>query len=111
MADLDKKLEMCMLADIYGGLLTQNQQQVISSYYASDYSLFEIAENLGITRQAVRDTLKKAETALLNAEQKCGFASKSARLKTLVQKAERQVKLGAAKPVVLATIKQIADNL
>ena len=76
MIDLNKKVEMCMLGDFYGKVLTEKQRIVFSSYWESDCSLFEIAEELGITRQAVHDCLNKAEQSLVEMEQKCGFVKK-----------------------------------
>ncbi len=64
------KIQMTYLADIYGSLLTDKQRKMLSLFYAGDCSLGEIAEQVGITRQAVHDSIAKAETILLNAEQK-----------------------------------------
>ena len=51
--------EITYLFDIYGSLLTENMQNCIDLYYNEDYSLSEIAENLKITRQGVRDTIQR----------------------------------------------------
>ena len=58
------------LCDIYGKLLTQKQYDIINDYYNNDLSLSEIAENNNITRQAVRDILKKGENKLFEYEEK-----------------------------------------
>ncbi|MBQ8468867.1 MAG: HTH domain-containing protein [Clostridia bacterium] len=76
MIDLNKKIELCILADFYGNLLTEKQQQIFEMYYQNDMSLFEIAEELKITRQAVHDSLAKAEQQLYETEKKCGFVEK-----------------------------------
>lgn len=76
MVDINKKLEMCMLADFYGNLLTERQKIIFSKFWESDWSLFEIAEELNITRQAVHDSLLKSEEILLDIEKKCGFIEK-----------------------------------
>ena len=63
-----KNLDVIMLFDIYGEMLTQKQQDFIGYYYNDDLSLAEIAENEGITRQGVRDAIKRAEAQLLDFE-------------------------------------------
>ena len=59
-----------MLCDIYGKLLTQKQYDIINDYYNNDLSLSEIAENNNITREALRDILKKGENKLFEYEEK-----------------------------------------
>ncbi|KDR94149.1 hypothetical protein SAMN02745945_00833 [Peptoclostridium litorale DSM 5388] len=71
--DLNKLVELSILFDYYGELLTSKQRDVVSLYYDEDYSLSEISENLGISRQAVYDTLKRAEKILKGYEEKLGL--------------------------------------
>lgn len=65
--------KMALLYDFYGGLLSERQRELCEYYYNDDLSLTEIAANTGITRQGVRDGLKKAEGILTEAEEKLGF--------------------------------------
>ena len=74
---MDKKVEISMLCDIYGKLLTEKQFEFINDYYNNDLSLSEIAENNGITRQAVRDIIKKGERKLFEYEEKLLFMKKT----------------------------------
>lgn len=67
---MDKKIEISMLCQIYGKLLTEKQFDYINDYYNNDLSLSEIAENYGITRQAARDNIKKGENKLFEYEEK-----------------------------------------
>ena len=67
---MDKKVEISMLCQIYGKMLTEKQYEVINDYYNNDLSLSEIAENNNITRQAVRDVIKKGENKLFEYEEK-----------------------------------------
>jgi len=60
-----KELDVSVLLDLYGALLTEKQQNILSLYYNEDYSLREIAENECISRQAVMDLLKRSEAKLL----------------------------------------------
>lgn len=66
-----------MLCQIYGKMLTEKQYQVINDYYNNDLSLSEIAENNNITRQAVRDIIKKGENKLFEFEEKLGIMKKT----------------------------------
>ena len=73
---MDKKVEISMLCDLYGKLLTEKQFEFINDYYNNDLSLSEIAENNDITRQAVRDIIKKGERKLFEYEEKLLFMKK-----------------------------------
>ena len=73
---MDKKVEISVLCQIYGKLLTEKQLNILDNYYNLDLSLSEIAENEGITRQAVRDIIKKGENKLFEFEEKLGIMKK-----------------------------------
>jgi predicted DNA-binding protein YlxM (UPF0122 family) len=72
-----KNLDVVLLCDFYGEMLTENQRKFIEYYYSDDLSLSEIAQNEGITRQGVRDAVKRAEAQLYDMENKLGFAERS----------------------------------
>lgn len=69
-----KNLEISYLLDFYGDVLTDKQREVMEQYYNDDLSLAEIADNFGITRQGVRDAIKRGEGTVLELEEKVGFA-------------------------------------
>ncbi|MDD3839640.1 MAG: putative DNA-binding protein [Clostridia bacterium] len=73
---MDKLGKISMLYDFYGELLTANQKNIIDLYYNYDLSLAEISENFSISRQAVFDTLKRAENLLCQYEDKLKIAGK-----------------------------------
>ncbi len=75
-----KNLDVVLLADFYGEMLTENQRKFIEYYYSDDLSLSEIAQNEGITRQGVRDAVKRAETQLYDMEKKLGFAERTRKI-------------------------------
>lgn len=74
---MEKKVEVSMLCDLYGKLLTEKQFEFINDYYNNDLGLSEIAENNNITRQAVRDIIKKGERKLFEYEEKLLFMKKT----------------------------------
>ena len=63
---MDEILHLTLLYDFYGELLTEKQKQVFDLHYQDDLSLSEIGEELSISRQAVRDQLKRTEKILMN---------------------------------------------
>ena len=79
---MEKDLSIGILNEIYGALLTENQRDMIRSYYDCDLSLGEIAENCGISRQAVRDSVTKGKEALLEYERRPGTKDKLDGLKS-----------------------------
>ena len=70
---MEEKVKISMLCQLYGKLLTKKQFEFIDDYYNNDLSLSEIAENHNITRQAVRDIIKKGEKKLFEYEEKLMF--------------------------------------
>ena len=70
---MEKNVKISILCDLYGKLLTQKQFYFLNDYYNNDLSLSEIAENNQITRQAVRDIIKKGEKKLFEYEEKLLF--------------------------------------
>lgn len=78
---IEKNLQIGLLCDFYGKMLTEKQLSAITMYYDDDLSLAEIAVQTGITRQGVRDCIKKGEAILLDMEEKLGLAEKFSRLR------------------------------
>ncbi len=72
----EKNLEINYLLDFYGEVLTDRKRGVLEMYYNDDYSLSEIADDIGISRQGVRDIIKKSEDELLYLEEKLGLYKK-----------------------------------
>ena len=71
-----KNLDISVLLDFYGDMLTEKQREVIGFYYNEDLSLSEIGEFEGITRQGVRDSIKRGEAVLLEMEERLGLAKR-----------------------------------
>lgn len=94
---MSKNLQITLLLDFYGDMLTDKQRDVIELYYDEDLSLAEIAETAGITRQGVRDSIKRGEQILLDMESKLGLLDKFA-------------KCGEAMDQIQALAKEIQDE-
>ncbi|WHH59420.1 YlxM family DNA-binding protein [Petroclostridium sp. X23] len=73
---MSKNLEVSILYDFYKELLTDKQADVIDLYYNQDLSLSEISEHMNITRQGVRDCIKRGEKILFDLEERLGLASR-----------------------------------
>jgi len=70
-------LEMTLLYDYYGDLLTERQRMCFELYHDQDLSLAEIAQELKVSRQGVYDNLSRAEATLRNMEEKTGCVRRS----------------------------------
>ena len=82
---MENKVEISMLCQIYGELLSKKQFECINDYYNNDLSLSEIAENENITRQAVRDNIKKGEKKLFEYEDKLKFMKRMLEQENVIQ--------------------------
>lgn len=118
MALIEKDLRISLLFDFYGEMLTENQKEAIDFYYNQDLSLAEIAQHSGITRQGVRDAIKRAERQLLDCEGKLGLLERFREIQAGLDGIKQHVqvlreenrKLGAS-PVIELEAKQVLDLL
>lgn len=112
---MEKKVELGMLCEIYGKLLTDRQFNILNDYSNSDLSLSEIAENNNITRQAVNDIVKKSKLKLLAYEKQLGIMEKNIHTDQCIKKVLIQLdKINLesnANNKKLTKIKKELDNL
>ena len=87
----NKIAEASLLFDFYGQLLTKKQQEVMRLYHEENYSLAEIGDEFSISRQGVHDTLKKAENALTEYENKLGLVNKLENSQKVISKIEESI--------------------
>ena len=78
----EKNLGIGYLLDFYGEILPERRRDIMELYYNDDLSLSEIAEQMGITSQAVRETVKKTEADLLFYEEKLGLLRRFTEVQT-----------------------------
>lgn len=81
----EKNLRVSVLLDYYAPMLTDKQKDVIDLYYNEDLSLSEIAEHENITRQGVRDSIKRGEQTLFDMEEKFRLAERSEKYSDLTE--------------------------
>lgn len=86
---LEKKNHYNYLYSYYSNLLTKKQCEVFENYYFEDFSLSEISESLGVSRNAIWDLLKKVEHNLDEYEEKLGLFNKNQTLNNLLDKLEK----------------------
>ena len=89
---MEKKVEISILLEIYGNLLTEKQKEYMNYYYNEDLSLSEIAENDGITRQAVMRILQKSSKKLEEYEQKLQIMEKQKKIKNNIEQLRKELK-------------------
>ena len=85
--DLSKRIDLAFLSAFYGGMLTEKQRRILSLHCEEDLSLGEIAEEVGISRQAVHETLLRAADRLTEMEKKLGVATRFRRMESGLENA------------------------
>ncbi len=107
---MDKNLEISLLFDFYGQMLTDTQQQAVSLYYNDDLSLQETADILGMSRQGVRDALSRAKNSLYTFEENLKLYNRFSKthkgLQSIVETAKEISRLSKD-----STIKKLADDI
>lgn len=87
LATVEDVYEVTVLLDFYGQLLTERQYEIMDLHYNSDLSLGEIAEDLGISRQGVYDSIRKAKQTLADYEKRLGLVERFREHEKSIEKA------------------------
>jgi len=85
--DLKRKVDLAFLSAFYGGMLTDKQRRVLSLHCEEDLSLGEIADEVGISRQAVHETLTRAAARLNEMEGRLGTVARFRRMEAGLEQA------------------------
>lgn len=80
-----KDMKISLLLDFYGDFLSERKREILEMYYNEDFSLAEIAGETGISRQGVRDSIKKSEKELLSLEETLGLAERFGKIKREIE--------------------------
>ncbi len=88
---VEEKNTLIKLFDAYGSLLSEGQTEVMAYYINFDFTVSEIAENLGVSRQAVKDSVNKAVKKLYEYEEKLAFVQKTDLLMGQIETLQKQL--------------------
>lgn len=111
-------LKTTLLYDFYGELLTDKQKEIYELFYQNDMSLSEIAGELGISRQAVRDQLKRTERILSDYELKLGLVERfmadrnsAQRIRELIDRLEGECAFSQSAVSIAEEIRRAVDEI
>ena len=91
-----RNVDICLLLDFYGQLLTEKTREILELHFAEDMSLAEISDQYLITRQAVHDSLKRGVLSLREYEEKLGLIHRFIMQKDCIREAIDDIESGAA---------------
>ena len=83
--NIEERVKIAVLVKYYGKLLTEKQKTIIAMYVDNNLSLAEVSDELGVSRQAVKDALDKALSALEKYEQELCFVARDEKLKQAIE--------------------------
>ncbi|MBQ8431919.1 MAG: winged helix-turn-helix transcriptional regulator [Clostridia bacterium] len=106
----EKNLKIGYLLDFYGDILSERKRLVMSYYYNDDLSLGEIAEEIGISRQGVRDLIKKAEEELSFYEEKLGMAKRFQLIRTQAEQLLELLELGGGEEKACRLARELTET-
>ena len=111
-------LKTTLLYDFYGELLTDKQKEIYELFYQNDMSLSEIAGELEISRQAVRDQLKRTEKILADYEDKLMLVERfianknsAGRIRNLIDELEKNNELSKEALSLAEQIRRAVDEI
>ena len=107
---MEKFVEQTLLYDFYGELLTERQQQVYESVVLEDFSLSEVAEELGISRQGVHDMIRRCNHTLEEYEKKLHLVEKFVNIRGQVRRIHDLAKIYQAEEIA-AISNEILEEL
>jgi predicted DNA-binding protein YlxM (UPF0122 family) len=118
MTDNIKDLKFCRLLDFYAPVLNEKQARIMSYYYNDDFSLGEIAQHEDISRQGVYDSIKRAETMLLDFEERLQLLVKADRyfalcdrVKELCEGVRDEIKARGSYSAVMTLVDEIGEDV
>ena len=107
----EKDLKISFLLDFYGDVLSERKRTVLDAYYNEDLSLAEIAEEIGISRQGVRELIKKAEEELRFYEERLGLAERFRDAQTCADRVLEMLRASHAEESVCRAAQELADKI
>lgn len=107
---MDKLMEQALLYDFYGELLTEHQRQVYEEVVLNDYSVSEVAQDAGISRQGVHDMIKRCGKILEDYESKLHLVERFIHIKENVNRI-RKLTQKEAQSEVMREIEEISSDI
>ena len=107
----EKDMKISFLLDFYGEILSERRRTVLEYYYNDDLSLSEIAQDIGISRQGVRDLIKKAEEELHFYEEKLGLAERFRNTQRCAERLLSLLESSGADGEVQRVAKELAETV
>lgn len=107
----EKNMRIGFLLDFYGEVLSERKRTVLDYYYNDDLSLGEIAAEIGISRQGVRELIKKAEEELCFYEEKLGLAGRFRNTQRLAEQLIEQLRDAEVGEEIRRTAKELAETV
>lgn len=109
-----KDMHISFLLDFYGDLLSDSKREALDLYYNEDLSLAEISDQMSISRQGVRDAVKKGEAQLIEFENKLNLAERFSDVKKDITKLAEEINQVAntiKDEEQIKKLKEVVDNL
>lgn len=107
---MERLIRAGLLYDFYGGLLTEKQRKALELYYYEDWSLSEIAEKEGVSRQAIHDLIQRSEKIMEEFETKLGLMERFLAHQEILRKISSQLnKLIVNTPQDMSTYSELTD--
>ena len=107
----EKDLKIAFLLDFYGDVLSERKRIVLDYYYNDDCSLAEIAEEIGISRQGVRELIKKAEEELRFYEEKLGLAERFRRVQKTAEHLQGLLTDAGVNEEIQRTVRELSESV
>ncbi len=111
---MEKRVELSLLLDFYGPLLTEHRRSVLEMYLNEDMGLQEIADSLSISRQGVHEAVKTASAQLLKYEAVLGIAERYMSIRrevSICKDALEQVRTDADGQAALLLAREALDRI
>ena len=83
--NIEERVQIAILTKYYGKMLTERQQDILNMYVDNNLSLAEVSEELGISRQAVKDAIDNSLSSLKNMEEKLHFIARDDNIKKQIE--------------------------
>lgn len=108
---MDDLLRQALLFDFYAGILTERQQEICRMHLQEDWSLGEISEEMGISRQAVSDAIRTSQAAMEKTEARLHMVQRFMTIRDEIDQLEQLLDQGACKEQIKAQIQTMRNHI